>query len=181
MNNAENRPDAKYTFKRGHYIYQGKEVLHNWLFIEKHGEKVKSDLFPAKWKRPPKGVDADMYITYRETVDKKMKEEFPMSFSIGNYKDERTGKQKVRNLTGVKPALNPYKLYGDDVKTLGLNDAILFEFSDDMESLNVYFFFGKASRSKELWEMMQNDELCLTVDPIFIQKENPPTECSQRA
>ena len=170
------RPNAEYIFKHGHYFYHGKEVLHNWLFVENIGEKVKSDLFPAKWTRPPKGVDTDMYITYRETVDEEIKKEYPMSFSIGSYKDERTGKQKVRNLTGVKPALNPLILFGDDVKTLGLNDAILFEFSEDMETLKVYFFFGQASRQKELWESRLAGNLCMTVDPIFTQKENPPTE-----
>lgn len=165
-------PDALYVFKRGHYLdKKGREVKNNWLFVEKQGKDVNSPYFPAKWERPPKGLETDLYITYRKTQNKKQRERYPMSFSLGSYKNEKKKKRQVRGFTGVDPRLDPLKLYGDD-KNIGLNDAVMFEFSPDKEILKIWFFFGEADSAFDNWESWTAGKLNMTVEPIPAEKEN---------
>ena|SRR5574344_613449 len=151
--------------------------------LENHtGEEIKD--FPATWVRGPN--KGGQYIVYRETVDEKVRMEYPFSFSLGTQKvfdkngkpvTNKQGKQvtKDKMFSGVVPTeLYPNMLYGDD-RNIGLNDAVLFHFTNNKNRLAVYFFNGQAETAKTKWEQWTAGKTTLAVETITVTpKENPP-------
>ncbi len=158
-------PAGKYVFTRGHYKdNKGKEVDNVYLLDNSFGESMKTDLFPAKWKKQAQinglGIETNLHIKYAKQSIPKLKEKYPMAFYVNGY------------LTGINPSeCYPNKLYGDN-KRIGLNDALLFEFSDDREKLTVYWFKDLADSAEILYNKWTKGTLCMTVEMIPINKKN---------
>ena len=92
---------------------------------------------------------------------------FTHSFSLG-----KIGKSE-RLFTGVNfDTLTPCKTFGDS-RNMGRNDAVLFEFSKDMEKLTIYFFFEQGNRANEIFDLWTAGKICMTVDTIPTVKEKP--------
>lgn len=152
------KPNARYDFL--HNGTSTRYVLQNHC-----GESVKD--FPATWKvGKNKGKQ---YIVFRPTVTppRKGHRYFTHSFSLG-----KIGKSE-RLFTGVNfDTLTPCKTFGDS-RNMGRNDAVLFEFSKDMEKLTIYFFFEQGNRAKEIFDLWTAGKICMTVDAIPTVKEKP--------
>lgn len=153
------KPNAKYVFKQ----IQG--LSSRYELISHEGADVPN--FPAIYvKNPKKGIEVKgkKYIGKRkyETVEKY---EYALELAGGKM---FTGYNIDKDF--------PNWAYGDDKNPKGLNrnDAILIKLDGDI--IEVYFFFGLKDSAKSIWESATGDEQILTVDPIFTQKENPPTE-----
>ena len=160
------KPNAKYEFL--HNGTSTRYVLQNHC-----GEFIKD--FPATWKvGTNKGKQ---YIVFRPTVTppKAGHRRFTHSFSLGTETIIINGKKKTKDkvFTGVNfDTLTPYKTFGDS-KNMGRNDAVLFEFSKDMEKLTIYFFFEQGNRANEIFDLWTAGKICMTVDAIPTVKEKP--------
>ena len=152
------KPDALYEFR---HI----ETSTRYILVNHTGEEVAD--FPATWKvGKNKGKQ---YIVFRPTVTppKAGHRYFKYSFSLG-----KIGKSE-RLFTGVNfDTLTPFQTFGDS-RNMGRNDAVLFDFSKDMENLKVYFFFEQGNKANDIFDMWTTGKLCMIVDAIHIQKEKP--------
>ena len=99
---------------------------------------------------------------------------YPYVFSLGK-KINKQGKPVSERLTGVNfPLAYPNKSVGD-THSIGRNDAILFDFSENRQTLTLYIFENLADSKNALFERWTAGSLSLTVDAVPVQKESPLT------
>lgn len=95
---------------------------------------------------------------------------FEYAFSL--EKDKR-GSSKC--LTGVNFSVEySGRTFGDD-KNIGRADGLLIEFSENREDLTIWVFDGQADTAETLFDRWTAGGLCMAVDPLPLEKGNPPT------
>ena len=138
------KPIARYDFEK-------KEGTQTRYILKSH---IGADIpdFPATYKAGGQYIEFDK----SRTPPRKGHRYFTHGFYLGM----RDGKHQ--KLTGVNFTQEyPTKTYGDD-KNIGLNNGLLFEFTDNGQKLTVYFFSEQAENAETLFEKWTAGELCLS-------------------
>lgn len=110
------------------------------------------------------------YIKFEENKfdPPEIRAKYPHVFNLHKELSKR-GKMSSKRLTGVKFLLAyPNKTVGD-THSIGRNDAILFEFSENRQTLTLYIFENGRECKETLFEKWTVGNLCLTVDAVPVQ------------